>query len=60
MDFELAIEQAKMVVRGFDEALSLKSNKSSITALYDHISAQCAGKEELAQFQKEANGWLWA
>ena len=54
MDFELAIEQAKMVVRGFDEGLSMKSNKSSIAALYDHISIQCARKGDLAQFQEEA------
>ena len=38
------------MLRNFDETLATKSNKISVTELYDHIAQKCTKTDELVKF----------
>ena len=44
-----------MMLRGFDDILSQKSNKQQIASIYEKIEDDCATKEEVEKFKSKVN-----
>ena len=54
-NFQLEMDQVKMIVRRFDENIANKSGKECIEIIHEKIDKECALKKDLMEFKSQIN-----